>query len=103
MTTKFFQPPTHTAKECSTYEQASAKRGFEGQVRFNWGFHDAHADRLHQWGDRRYLTAYNGFQYPLPADRYYASGYDAGMRSECEHPACTSESAWAEFKGREVR
>lgn len=73
------------------------------RVRFNWGFHDATADRTHaRKRDRRTIRQGDLFCLPL-WDKAYCEGYAAGW--ECDLSAGrpeSSDAAWRENQSAKV-
>ena len=63
------------------------------RLRFNWGFHDATADKSRAH-DRRAIPQGQDFCLPL-FDPVYCAGYEAGQREllTCGRPE-SSEAAW---------
>lgn len=68
------------------------------RIRFNWGFHDATADKLRK---RNRIDIPQGKLFCLPRhDKPYCAGYFAGQRADISQGKPeSSEPAWREHKG----
>lgn len=76
---------------------------YSPRIRFNWGFHDATADREAKRRNRQHVP--QGTLFCLPkADKAYCAGYVSGQSADLSNGRPeSSEPAWLEYKGEQAK